>query len=321
MKKIFRVPDDQYLIKEILDRQGAAYRDVTDIKNVTDNSILFIDPRGFADLDRQAQLYLIDNNIEVVITPEETYMLGIPEEQQGHWGVINRYFRTLPSTDHITVLIPGRVNIPGQIKNIEQFSITEFNVYNLMDLVTPDVVPTVNFGGASFIKPERPYRQELKSILDKIIDTSHVWLTDIDSYTGDEKTIDLIPPVLSQSRINLVFETNIYKNYTVISEKMVKTLAAKRPFIVFGDAQYYNNLRDLGFNTFEEEFGIDWQYEKDLTKRMEGFIDTISRIKNNDLDSLYKQLEQQVDENFCNLGSVLLKQLDFQYAWIKELTE
>jgi hypothetical protein len=57
--------------------------------------------------------------------------------------------------------------------------------------------------------------------------------------------------IYNQTAYTVVAETNAFNHFNFYTEKIVKPILAERLFIVFAGRYYLNNLRSLGFRTFD----------------------------------------------------------------------
>lgn len=95
---------------------------------------------------------------------------------------------------------------------------------------------------------------------------------------------DAIPPVhhYNQSNIEIVAETLGHHNHDesfLITEKIVKPIAMKHPFIVLSSFNFLMNLKDLGFKTFGDHLDESYDQETDVNKRIEIIIKNLDYLK------------------------------------------
>jgi hypothetical protein len=132
-----------------------------------------------------------------------------------------------------------------------------------------------------------------------------------DSYTLDDNSpianANYNSPPFQDALINLTNESFHYSNSMLdgknfnypgpyITEKTFKPLLASRPFLAVGQANTYQYLNTLGFNT---NFGFQIAYDKDLgdLTRIKGIFEAIDEIKNTSIDNLYASSIDAVTEN------------------------
>jgi len=155
---------------------------------------------------------------------------------------------------------------------------------------------------------------ELRFVPDKI-NASRVIVEDLpDStykfYLGDirlslSQFIDL--DFYNQTAYSIVLETHSFENLYgenetyFMTEKICKPILAKRMFLVVGVTNYLQNLRNLGFKTFDSI--IDESYDKviDLNKRQEYIIQEMKKLVSIDQDVILQKIEPIVQHNYYHL--------------------
>lgn len=105
--------------------------------------------------------------------------------------------------------------------------------------------------------------------------------------------------------INVVTETTIHTD-VFISEKTWKPIIGMRPFLILGDYNIYLQLKELGFDTFDDVFGQWWNNEN-WEIRAEYIISILTDFNLNSCNTTYKIL-----------FSRLLKNRERFLAYIKE---
>ena len=96
-----------------------------------------------------------------------------------------------------------------------------------------------------------------------------------------------------------------------LTEKIIKPIVSKSMFIMTGQRLGYTRLRGLGFETFEEYFGIDWDEEWDF-ERVEHTKNLISNFSF-DLDQ-----QDQVDYNYDYFYNKFFDVIDKRNTQTKE---
>lgn len=87
---------------------------------------------------------------------------------------------------------------------------------------------------------------------------------------------------------SVVVETLVDNDIYYISEKTFKSLAAEHLFVVLSGAGFLKNLRERGFQTFNDHFDESYDTELDLDKRIQKIISVLQFIKNSDNETLYR---------------------------------
>jgi hypothetical protein len=81
--------------------------------------------------------------------------------------------------------------------------------------------------------------------------------------------------------IEVVCEYN-YSDYKVLlSEKISRSIVMKKPFVAIGDRYLLQNLRDLGFKTFDGFWNEDYDVKLSAKQRIDCAVETLVNIKNN----------------------------------------
>ena len=75
--------------------------------------------------------------------------------------------------------------------------------------------------------------------------------------------------VYNQSNYSIVAETLDYNSYSFFTEKIVKPILAKRLFVVFAGQYYLQNLKKLGFKTFDNIIDESYDFESDCNQRIQ----------------------------------------------------
>jgi hypothetical protein len=95
------------------------------------------------------------------------------------------------------------------------------------------------------------------------------------------------------------FVTECCHETIAISEKTVKPLALKKPFVVMGAVGFNTYLKRLGFELYDEIIDYGFDNEPDLKKRAEMYVSnikTVSKIEN--LQEVYEMLLPKINHNF-----------------------
>jgi hypothetical protein len=73
--------------------------------------------------------------------------------------------------------------------------------------------------------------------------------------TADQYLYTINPKWYFDSKINIVVETNHGDSPTHITEKTIKPIYLKRPFVIYGTQMHLNQLQNFGFTTFDDLIG------------------------------------------------------------------
>lgn len=115
--------------------------------------------------------------------------------------------------------------------------------------------------------------------------------------------------------INIVTETSLIDG-GFISEKTIKAIVGKRPFMVYGDSQIYDILKDIGIDTFDDIFGerpyshtsqVTWVCDNILNFKNDKHLDKLLLFLKPRLESNYNVLLSYCKTNYNNLLTLIKK--------------
>lgn len=95
--------------------------------------------------------------------------------------------------------------------------------------------------------------------------------------------------------INVVSETTVHTDL-FISEKTWKPIIGMRPFLILGDQNVYLQLKELGFDTFDDIFGTWWQ-DDNWQHRTLSIIDILDNFDLKDCESCYQRIYHRLLNN------------------------
>lgn len=100
--------------------------------------------------------------------------------------------------------------------------------------------------------------------------------------------------------VDIVVEPNIAGNSFLVTEKLWRTIIARRPFIVISNRNYLNNLRKLGFQTFNEfwDEGYDEYEGSQRIIEFEKVLEILAVLPLHSLDNKLKEMQHILDHNF-----------------------
>ena len=95
--------------------------------------------------------------------------------------------------------------------------------------------------------------------------------------------------------ISIVNETSCSSKFTFVSEKTIRPMFNRHPFIVWGNPFTLKYLRSLGFKTFG--WLLDESYDEviDTNKRVDMIISEINRINNLPIEVLHRLYYDNMD--------------------------
>ena len=109
----------------------------------------------------------------------------------------------------------------------------------------------------------------------------------------------IIPTELyNQAYFNLVVETNIDYPYSFYStEKTTKSLITGIPFVIYSTPRFLQNLRSLGFKTYNELWNEDYDLEIDYKKRADKIANLVNQLQHFDWQANREKLQQIANHN------------------------
>ena len=142
--------------------------------------------------------------------------------------------------------------------------------------------------------------------------------SDIDSV----RTIPIIPPynsdvkiwqtVYKQIAIELVFETNQSESAFQVTEKILRPIAHKRPFIVVAPSGFLRDLKNIGFKTFDDYIPNWYDNFSGLDRVDNAFIVLQRLFQYNLFDNLLSSCYADIKHNYDRLLELVNHQRDQQ---------
>jgi hypothetical protein len=127
---------------------------------------------------------------------------------------------------------------------------------------------------------------------------------DIDQYTpGTTMTdgyVQQTERIYQNFFIDIVAETFTSGNCFFITEKTVRPMLLKKPFIIFGSKNYLEYLKQMGFRTFADFWDEDYDgYEgRDRYLKILKLIDNLATKSNQELETIYWDMQYTLDHNY-----------------------
>jgi hypothetical protein len=100
--------------------------------------------------------------------------------------------------------------------------------------------------------------------------------------------------------IDIVAETWINGNSFFPTEKTIRPMLLKKPFIVMGSKDYLAYLRQLGFWTFDHFWDEDYDgfCNRDRFLKIIKLIDILAKKSKDELHDMYRQMQYVLDHNY-----------------------
>jgi hypothetical protein len=164
--------------------------------------------------------------------------------------------------------------------------------------------------GNRYEKNPQDFTNELQLSVDETNEflklPTNVTFIDDDETTGIDVTTN--HPAYLETYINLVTETSINKNMSLLSEKTFKPIVVGQLFILVAATGSIQFLRDIGIDTFDDI--IDHSYDTIVNSRLrlETVIAQVDHLMTLDLAQIYTQIKPRLLRNSEYVQSVEFRQ-------------
>lgn len=120
------------------------------------------------------------------------------------------------------------------------------------------------------------------------------------NYHGIECNLSFIVPieVYNRSSYSIIAETCCYNDFCMYTEKTAKPLLAKRLFIFFAGRHYLENLKLLGFKTFDSIIDESYDNEFDDERRWAMAFDQVMYLCGQDQTVILEKIKPIVEHNY-----------------------
>jgi hypothetical protein len=125
-------------------------------------------------------------------------------------------------------------------------------------------------------------------------------------YINFDKACDELLPYYNKIFMDVVCETWHEGQCFLPTEKIARPIKSQTPFVVYGPKHYLQNLRRLGFETFDKFWSEDYD-QHEGTDRIKMIIEIINDICGRDLDqlkTLYTDMTDVCDHNASVLAGL-----------------
>ena len=111
--------------------------------------------------------------------------------------------------------------------------------------------------------------------------------------------------------VDIVVEPNVSGRCFLVTEKLWRAILAKRPFIVVSNPNYLNNLKRLGFKTFEDFWSEEYDLyrEADRIHSIEPLLIQISAWTTEELSNKLLDMDAILTHNFNTFNNLNYKKL------------
>lgn len=105
-----------------------------------------------------------------------------------------------------------------------------------------------------------------------------------------------LPNEYHESLFEIVTEST--PDIKFLTEKTVRNLLLKKPFVILGSRWIHYTLTDFGFKLYDEVIDYSFEHEEDLLKRTEMVANNIHNILKYDPNELYEILKPKLEFNY-----------------------
>lgn len=113
-------------------------------------------------------------------------------------------------------------------------------------------------------------------------------------FFSHDTAISIPAGIYKNSLYSLVMSDN---NAVYFDEKIVKPILCRRPFIVIGPRGYLNELRSLGFQTFDPVIDESYDQIEDDHERWTRAFDSLEELSRQNPQSVYDRLRKRLQHN------------------------
>lgn len=171
---------------------------------------------------------------------------------------------------------------------------------------------TYDFLLTTITRPSRPHRQLLVNELNSHglitngltsinnVKTYHSW-KGISVENHNHKDFQIAWDLYDQCNFEIVPET-LHDAASFITEKTIKPIVYKMPFVVLSNQNFYKDFKELGFKTFNSLIDESFAYEPNLEIRISKLANTIESIITNGSQKFYDESKDICEYNYAHLA-------------------
>jgi hypothetical protein len=134
----------------------------------------------------------------------------------------------------------------------------------------------------------------------KTIPAEYEWPEYADKQFAGKSMLSKKPywPQYRDTVLSLVTETLVSDQLIYTSEKTFKPILSKHVFVILGSVGILENLKSIGFKTFDKIFDESYDRIEDLKEKIDAISKLVSQIANMDSKKLYDQTKSIRDHNY-----------------------
>jgi hypothetical protein len=134
--------------------------------------------------------------------------------------------------------------------------------------------------------------------------------TDMVQYQGQQLALSRILPiqVYNRTAYSIVAETGLDNRYSFFTEKTAKPMMARRLFVMFSGYKFLQNLRSLGFQTFDTVVDESYDLIYNDNDRWTAAFEQVQRLCKMNQSEVFAKIAPAVDHNYSLLMTTDWKQ-------------
>ena len=144
-------------------------------------------------------------------------------------------------------------------------------------------------------------------------------------YELEHRWYDRFPSIdyYNQTNFEIVGETfgDIGNDSFFPTEKIIKPIIMKHPFVVAGSRQYLKHLREMGFKTFDGVISEEYDLIDNYHERMERVVETVNEICTKGSERFYEHTRDICEHNYNHLSNLQGQQKNILWRNMKSLME
>ena len=119
-------------------------------------------------------------------------------------------------------------------------------------------------------------------------------------YQGQTLALSVIIPIqlYNQTAYSIIAETHADNRYSFFTEKIFKPMLARRLFVMFSGWKYLENLRSLGFQTFDNVIDESYDQILDDNERWHAAFEQVKKLCDLDQTEVLEKISQRVHHNY-----------------------
>jgi hypothetical protein len=257
---------------------------------------LIVDISEFTDVnlcDRVEQLHERYSNLQVISTVVPNYPSRL--KFSGHWFMSSYNFYKFNSTN------------AWAIDRLDKLRMDESDRPYIVECLLGRQTESRDFIESKYSKSADKNKFVFSYFKDNI--KEGIWDFSVDSvkYTSEAVSVDkenfclsaTIPYyVYNQTYYSVVAETVFFNKCNYYTEKIIKPILGKRPFVVFAGQNYLANLKKLGFKTFDNIIDESYDTIPDHRRRWTAAWQQLEFLIQQDPGYIYQQTEQIREHNY-----------------------